>query len=135
MTEKPVTIRKKAGVSPLAKAHPKILEAIDAAAEVTPLAELVINSLDDSNHRAGSYQYGRNFPDGLGRAVDIQTRFMASGEEVKFCRDLAARLGCTEERTKDRDWWEPGGNGYRVLLESLNVDGKEHLHLEFRGTA
>lgn len=121
-----VTVRKKRGVSSLADAHPKIQAAVDAAAQVTPLDELWINSLNDSHHREGSFHFSN-------RAVDFQTKLMESGAEVAFARALAEKLGCTEERRKGRDWWEPGGNGYRALLESLDVDGKEHLHVEWRG--
>lgn len=119
------TIQSKPGVSPLSLAHEKIVAAVKVAAEITPLPVLVINSLNDSTHRVGSFHYKN-------KAVDLQTKLMAPGAEVAFAKELAERLGCTEVRAPGRDWQEPGGLGYRVLLESLNVTGKEHVHLEWR---
>lgn len=120
------TVRYKPGVSDPSKACQQVRDAIAAAAEVTPLRVLMVNSINDDAHRAGSYHF-------VGQAVDFQTKLMKSGDEVAFARALAARLGCTEERKANRDWWQPGGKRYRVLLESLNVDGKEHVHVEWRG--
>lgn len=123
----PAAIGYKPGCSDPTKAHEKIRFAIERAAEVWGfhVGELVVTSLNDGQHRKGSFHYSN-------QACDLRTHNLPSkAVKLRCLVDLAKELDCTEQ-TGPMDYREPGGNGFRVLLESFGKP-QEHVHAEWRG--
>lgn len=96
------------------KIHPRLFGALAVAADVWEqygATELVVTSLNDGNHRIGSFHYH-------GEAADLRTKNLPSSYAKRNAVDQLAR-------TLGRDW--------DVLLEDPGGPD-EHAHLELDPT-
>lgn len=91
--------------------HPQLLWALSVAAPIWEMFganELVVTSLNDGNHRVGSFHF-------RGEAADLRTKNIPTSHDKRNARDLlSGHLG--------RDW--------DVILEDLG-GVNEHVHLEY----